>query len=252
MRSGPTALAVAVLLAGCSSSAPRSGKPNGADPGAITVYAAASLTGAFTTLKNQFRARHPGARITLTFGASSELSTQIDQGAPADVFASASEKNMRALGAIAVTPTDFAANTLEIAVPPNNPARIAALSDLAKSDVKVAVCDPTVPCGAVAATVFKNANVTVRPTATEADVKATLAVVESGEVDAGLVYVTDVRAAGAKVKGVPIDPSVNASTTYPIAVLQHAKNAALAKTFVDYVLSPDGAATLAADGFSRP
>ncbi len=253
-------MAAVALVAACSSSGSKGssnsaagGSTSAAGPsGSITVYAAASLTEAFDTIKDTFVAAHPGVKITITYGASSDLSTQISQGAPVDVFASASEKNMESLGASALSPTDFASNTLEIAVPPSNPAKIAAVTDLANSGVKVAVCDPAVPCGVVAATVFKNAKITVHPKATEADVKSTLAVVESGEVDAGLVYVTDVRAAGAKVKGIPIAAAVNARTTYPIAALKDAKNTTLAKAFVDYVLSAAGSSVLTADGFSRP
>src|SRR5262249_51754065 len=152
--------------------------------------------------------------------ASSDLSTQIGQGAPVDVFASASKTNMDDLGGQAVHPTDFVTNTLEIAVPPGNPAHVQSVTDLAKPSVEVAVCDPAVPCGAVAVEVFKNAGITVHPKASLADVKSTLAAVESGEVDAGLVYVTDVRAAGKQVQGVEIPSDVNARTTYPIAVLK--------------------------------
>jgi molybdate transport system substrate-binding protein len=180
------------------------------------------------------------------------LQTQITQGAPVDVFASASEKNMAALGDQAVKPTDFVKNTLEIAVPPCNPAHVSSLNDLARPNVKVAVCDAAVPCGAVAAEVFANAKIAVHPTASLADVKSTLAAVESGEVDAGLVYVTDVRAAGDKVKGVEIPSDVNSSTTYPIAVLKGAKNAALAQAWVSYVLSSAGRDVLTGDGFALP
>jgi molybdate transport system substrate-binding protein len=235
-----------------TSSGPTGGAAGGSVTGAIAVDAAASLTEAFDTIKRQFVAAHPGVTITLDYGASSDLATQISQGAPVDVFASASKKNMTALGRAAVNPTDFVSNTLEIAVPPSNPAGITTVGDLATSGVKVAVCDPAVPCGAVAAQVFSNAKITVHPKASLADVKSTLAAVESGEVDAGLVYVTDVRAAGAKVKGVPIAGDVNASTTYPIATLKDAKNPTLAKAFVDYVLSSAGRTVLTADGFSRP
>ena len=244
-------IAVAVAtLAACSSSKPSN--TNGKLSGSITVDAASSLTEAFTTLKTQFESAHPGTTITFDFGASSDLSTQIDQGAPVDVFASASETNMQSLGSSALNPTDFVSNTLEIAVPPSNPAHIHSITDLAKSGVKVAVCDPTVPCGVVAATVFKNAKITVHPTASLADVKSTLAAVESGEVDAGLVYVTDVRSAGSKVVGVPIPANIDATTTYPIAVLKNAKNPALARAFVAYVLSAAGRGVLTADGFLRP
>ncbi|MGI8677370.1 MAG: molybdate ABC transporter substrate-binding protein [Jatrophihabitans sp.] len=222
--------------------------------GTITVLAAASLTGAFTTIKAQFEAKYPGVTVVFDFGASSELSTQIDQGKPADVFASASTKNMAAVtkAGNAPSPTNFVKNTLEIAVPPKNPGTITSVNDLAKSGVKVAVCDAAVPCGVVAQKVFDNAKITVKPVARPQDVKATLALVESGEVDAGLVYVTDVRAAGAKVKGVVIPANVNASTTYPIATLAKSANPKTAAMFVDFVLSPAGQAVLKADGFSQP
>jgi molybdate transport system substrate-binding protein len=156
------------------------------------------------------------------------------------------------VGSAAINPTNFVTNTLEIAVPPNNPAGIHSIDDLAKSGVKVAVCDPEVPCGAVAQDVFKNAGITVHPAASLADVKTTLAAVESGEVDAGVVYVTDVRAAGNKVKGVAIADDVNSTTTYPIAVLKDAKDPDLAKAWVDFVLSPTGRQVLTADGFGKP
>jgi molybdate transport system substrate-binding protein len=244
-----------VLAGSCSSSSGQdAGGRTGASSlrGTITVYAASSLTEAFDTIKSRFTAAHPGAKVTITYGASSDLATQIAQGAPVDVFASAAEKNMRTLRASAVHPVDFVSNTLEIAVPPGNPAHIATVRDLAKPGVKVAACDPAVPCGAVAARVFKNANVTVRPAATEADVKSTHAAVLSNEVDAGLVYVTDVRSAGSKVEGVPIAADLNAKTTYPIATIKGSKYAALARAFVAYVRSAAGQQVLTADGFSRP
>jgi molybdate transport system substrate-binding protein len=242
-------VAAAVLLVACSSSGSGGGKKAS---GTITVDAAASLTEAFTTLKGQFEKARPGATVKITYGASSELATQIQQGAPVDVFASASEKNMQQLGGQAVHPTDFVRNTLEIAVPPGNPAHVTGVADLARPGVKVAVCDPAVPCGVVAKQVFTNARITVKPSASLADVKSTLAAVESGEVDAGLVYVTDVRSAGAKVTGVTIPASVNASTTYPIATITSAQNRELAQAWVDYVLSAAGRAVLQADGFELP
>lgn len=253
--------ALAALMAGCSSSGsgagggsagPGTSSGSAALKGSITVYAASSLTEAFNTIKDQFTAAHPGTSITITFGASSDLSTQISQGAPADVFASAAEKNMQSLGSTAVQPADFVSNTAEIAVPPNNPAHITSVQDLAKAGVKVALCDPAVPCGVVAAQVFKNANITVHPTATEANVAATLAAVTSNEVDAGVVYITDVRGAGNKVKGVVIPTDLNAKTTYPIATIKGSKNASLAQAFVAYVRSAAGQQVLTADGFANP
>jgi molybdate transport system substrate-binding protein len=241
--------AVFVVLAACSSSASGGGRKGS---GAITVDAASSLTEAFTTLKARFEKAHDGTTVKIIYGASSALATQIQQGAPVDVFASASEKNMEQLGSQAVHPTDFVKNTLQIAVPPNNPAHLTGVADLAKSGVKVAVCDPAVPCGAAAKQVFTNAKVTVKPAASLADVKSTLAAVESGEVDAGLVYVTDVRSAGSKVKGIAIPAAVNASTTYPIATIKSAKNPDLARAWVDYVLSAAGRKVLQAAGFTLP
>lgn len=252
MKRAVGVFAVLAAIAGCSSSHSDDRSGGSGLSGSIHVDAASSLTEAFDTLKGQFQAAHPGTKIDIVYGASSDLSTQISQGAPVDVFAPASETNMNDLGSQAIQPTDFVTNTLEIAVPPSNPAHIQSVQDLAKPGVKVAVCDPAVPCGAVATEVFKNAGITVHPAAQLADVKTTVAAVESGEVDAGLVYVTDVRAAGDKVKGVQIARDVNATTTYPIAVLKDSKNAALARAFVAYVLSDHGRKVLTADGFGKP
>ena len=258
--------ALLLLVAGCSSSGggggssttPSAGGSSAASSassaltGTITVDAAASLTEAFGTIATAFEKANPGTTVKVNYGASSDLSTQIGQGAPVDVFASASTKNMTSLGAKAVSPTNFVSNTAEIAVPPSNPGKITSVQDLARSGVKVAVCDPAVPCGVIAASVFTNAKITVKPVAREADVKHTLAIVESNEADAGIVYVTDVRSAGSKVKGIAIPDSVNASTVYPIAPLAASKNAPLAKAFVAYVLSAAGKTVLTADGFKNP
>ena len=180
--------------------------------------------------------------MVFDFGPSSGLAEQIGNGAPADVFASASPTNMATVvqGGDAKTPQDFAKNSAEIAVPPDNPAGITQLRDLAKPGVKVAVCQPQVPCGKVAAEVFAKAGLTVKPVTEEVDVKSTLAKVTLGEVDAGVVYVTDVQAAGDKVKGIEIPPAQNASTTYPIATITHSKHEKEAKEFVDLVLSDAG------------
>ena len=192
--------------------------------------------------------------MTFSFAGSSALATQITSGAPADVFASASAKNMETVVAAgaASDPQMFAANVMEIAVPPANPGKVTGVDSLASADVKTALCQPQVPCGATAAKVFANAKVTVKPVTLEPDVKSVLSKVQLGEVDAGMVYVTDVLAAGDKVKGVEIPADVNASTSYPIATLTKSANAAAAAAFVDYVLSPDGAAVLAAAGFQQP
>jgi molybdate transport system substrate-binding protein len=222
--------------------------------GTITVFAASSLKEAFTTLGANFEAAHPGVKVTFSFAASSALSTQITQGAPADVFASASGTTMAQVVATgkAAGSKNFVKNVMEIAVPPANPGGVAALADLAKPTVKVALCQPQVPCGSTAAKVFASANITVRPVTLEPDVKSVLGKVTLGEVDAGVVYVTDVRAAGTTVKGIPIPAAVNASTTYPIAPLTGSANAAVAQAFVDYVLSAPGIAVLTGDGFEQP
>ena len=246
----------AVAAAGCSSSSssPSSSSSSAPATGTITVFAAASLTGAFTQLGKQFEAAHKGDTVKFSFGPSSGLATQLTSGAPADVFASASPKTMQEVvsAGTASGPQDFAKNIAEVAVPSNNPAKVTSVKDLAKSSVKVALCQPQVPCGAVAAEVFKNAGITVKPVTLQPDVKSVLTQVETGNVDAGLVYVTDVLAAGSKVKGVAIPASENASTLYPIATISSSKHTSIAQAFVAYVLSPAGQQVLAAAGFQKP
>jgi molybdate transport system substrate-binding protein len=244
-----------VALGGCQAAPQAEPPPTPSGPrGAITVLAASSLAEAFSTLGRQFEAAHPGSKVTLGFGPSSGLATQIGQGAPADVFAAASTTTMRQVldASAATTATTFARNILEIAVPKDNPAKVSTLADLARPGVRVALCAPQVPCGAAATTVLANAQLTVRPVTVEEDVKATLTKVRLGEVDAGIVYVTDVRAAAGTVTGIAIPAAVNAPTAYPIAALTASRNPALAGAFVDAVLSPAGQRVLAAAGFAPP
>jgi molybdate transport system substrate-binding protein len=249
----------AVAAAGCSSGTPTSspstsGAGSASTTGTITVFAAASLMGSFTQLGTQFDAAHPGDTVKFSFGPSSGLATEITSGAPADVFASAAPTNMDTVVSAgdASSPQDFAKNTAEVAVPANNPGNVSSLADLSKSSVKVALCQPQVPCGVVAGEVFKNAGITVTPVTLQPDVKSVLTQVELGSVDAGVVYVTDVMAAGAKVKGVVIPAKDNASTLYPIATINSSKEKAIAQAFVAYVLSPAGQQVLAAAGFQKP
>lgn len=252
--------ATAVLVAGCGSSgssgAGSSGSASGTGDltGTITVLAAASLQGSFTTISKQFEKAHPGTTVKLSFGGSSALASSIVSGSPADVFASASTKNMTTVtkAGDANDPTDFASNTMEIAVPPSNPGKVTKLSDLTKSSVKVALCQAEVPCGATAQKIFTKTDLTVKPVTQEADVKSVLSKVQLGEVDAGMVYVTDVKAAGSKVKGVSIPTAQNSSTAYPIATLKDSKNSAVATAFMQYVLSAKGRTALKAAGFSDP
>jgi molybdate transport system substrate-binding protein len=246
-----------VAAAGCSSSTtspPAGGSSPKSATGTITVFAAASLTETFTQLGKQFQSAHPGDTVKFSFGPSSGLATQITSGAPADVFASASPTNMQQVVSAgdASNPQNFAKNTMEVAVPPNNPAKVTSVNDLAKHSVKVALCQPQVPCGKVAAEVFQNAGITVKPVTLQPDVKSVLTQVETGNVDAGMVYVTDVMAAGSKVKGVTIAANDNASTLYPIATVSSSKEKSIASAFVAYVLSPAGQSVLTAAGFEKP
>jgi len=210
--------------------------------------------GTFTQLGKQFDAAHPGDTVKFSFGPSSGLATEITSGAPADVFASAAPANMDTVVSAgdASSPKDFAKNTAEIAVPPSNPGNVSSVKDLANPSVKVALCQPQVPCGVVASEVFKNVGITVKPVTLQPDVKSTLTQVELGSVDAGVVYVTDVMAAGAKVKGVVIPASDNASTLYPIATISSSKHKSVAQAFVAYVMSPTGQKVLSAAGFQQP
>jgi molybdate transport system substrate-binding protein len=261
-RIGAVILAVALAgaaAAGCSSGS--SSRASGASlksdtsaSGTITVFAAASLQGAFTTLGKQFEAAHPGTTVKFSFGASSSLADQITSGSPADVFASASPKNMDQVvkAGDASNPVTFAKNVMEVAVPPSNPAHVTSVSNLASSSVKTAFCQPQVPCGVTAQKVFSNAKISVKPVTLQPDVKSVLTQVELDNVDAGMVYVTDVKAAGSKVKGIPIPASENASTAYPIATINSSKNKATAQAFAAYVASPAGQNVLAGDGFEKP
>lgn len=241
------------LLAGCGAA----DTPGGGESrvtGSIRVFAAASLTGSFTRLARDFESEHSGTDVQLSFGASSDLATQIDNGAPADVFASASPVNMRQVvhAGQAAHPVDFARNTMEVAVPRANPGHVQGLADLARDGVKVALCQPQVPCGAVARQVLATAGLTVHPVTEEVDVTSVLTKVTIGEVDAGIVYMTDVRAAGNEVRGIRIPESVNATTSYPIATLRASRNRATAAAFVALVKSARGQRVLASAGFEKP
>jgi molybdate transport system substrate-binding protein len=250
------------LLAGCGGSSTPAGVSSPAASGAgsgsaqtLTVFAAASLKGTFTTLGQQFESAHPGTKVAFSFAGSSDLVTQLQQGAPADVFASADAANMaKATGdnLVAGTPVNFATNTLEIAVPPDNPAKVTSFGDLTKPGVKVVVCAAQVPCGAAAAKIEKATNTDIKPVSEENAVTDVLGKVESGEADAGLVYVTDVKGAGDKVKGIAFEESKQAVNTYPIAALTASKNAELAGQFVQLVTGSAGQQVLSAAGFAKP
>ncbi len=250
-------LGAALALTGCggSSSSPTtaSSATTKASMGSITVLAASSLSGAFTTLGKAFEAQHPGSTVTFSFAASSELATQVSQGAPADVFASASPATMTQVKAEVVgSPVTFVRNTLQIAVPAGNPAKVTGLADFARPQLKIALCAAEVPCGAAAANAFAAAKITPKPDTLEPDAKATLAKVVLGEVDAALVYRTDVLSAGSKVIGIDFPEAAQAINDYPIAVLTNAKNPSGAAAFVALVTSAAGAKVLSAAGFTLP
>ncbi len=243
------ALTAAALAAGCgSTAAPR-------PPGEVVVFAAASLTEVFTALGEEFEAAHPGTAVTLNFAGRSALAQQIVQGAPVDVFAAASPATMRVVvdaGSVTAAPTVFARNKLQIAVPTGNPAGITGLADFADDARTVALCAAQVPCGAAAGKAFAAAGVTPKPDTLEQDVKAALTKVRLGEVDAALVYETDVKAAGAEVDGIPFPEAEQAINDYPIAPTAGAPNPDGAAAFIAFALSEKGRAALAAAGFTVP
>ncbi len=221
----------------------------------LNVYAAASLKDTFTDLGQRFEADRDEVEVVFNFGGSSDLVAQIQQGAPADVFASADEKNMAKLAAddlIAGEAESFASNTLQIAVPPTNPAHVTSLKDLASPDVDVVVCAPEVPCGSAATQVADAAKLTFHTVSEEQSVTDVLNKVTTGQAEAGLVYVTDVKAAGAKVKGITIPASENAANVYPIAAVKTSKHATEARVFANLVLSSVGQDVLRNAGFAKP
>lgn len=250
-------LATLLLLSACTGSSPADPDPDPAAGtpavgGAITVLAAASLTEVFSRLGSEFEAAHAGTSVTFSFGSSATLATQIAQGAPADVFASASPATMATVRGQVDDPVDFATNTLQIAVPRGNPGRVDGLADFADPDLRIAVCAQQVPCGAAAVQVFAAAGVTPRPDTYESDVKAALRKVVSDEVDAALVYRTDVLAARSRVEGIDVPEAAKAPNRYPIAALRQSRNPATAAAFVTYVRSARGEQALREAGFGRP
>jgi len=246
---------VAVLAAttACGGSDPAPAEA-GADglSGELVVFAAASLTESFTQIGDDFESEHPGVTVTFNFAGSSTLAQQISEGAPADVFASASPATMALVtdaGNGDGTPTTFARNQLVIAVPAGNPAGITGLADLTDPDLKVALCAEQVPCGTASQTALAAAGIALTPVTFEQDVRATLTKVTLGEVDAALVYQTDV-AVTEDVAGIAFPESDSAINDYPVIVLREAPNRAAAEAFVDYVLSGDGQSVLAEAGFA--
>ena len=255
---------LALALAGCSGAAARSDEAAASGSagassgdrvsGTVDVFAAASLTDAFGEIAGLFEQQHPDAAVTLNLGGSSALAAQIVAGAPADVFAAASPRTMQTVvdAGAASGPVVFARNALEIAVPVGNPGDVTGLPDFADAQRTIALCAPEVPCGAAAEQVLAAAGVTPAPDTLEQDVRAALAKVRLGEVDAALVYRTDVLAAGDEVTGVPFPEAEDAVSDYPVVVLEEAPDAAAARAFVTLVLGPEGQGVLADAGFVLP
>jgi molybdate transport system substrate-binding protein len=252
MRNRVVLLVAAVLLAACGGNAGNGSTSPKALSGTVNVFAAASLTDAFNALGASFQGANSGVTLKFNFAGTPTLVTQIEQGAPADVFASADTTNMDKLngdGFTAGTSHVFARNKLEIVVAPGNPRGITGLADLAKPGVIYISAAPTVPAGKYALQALNKAGVTVTPKSLETDVKSVVSKIELGEADAGIVYTTDITAAGSKVAGVSIPDADNVIATYPIAMVKGSPNATAANAFIAFVLSATGQAKLQSFGF---
>jgi molybdate transport system substrate-binding protein len=245
-------LAVVALLAMLALMVSSCGTASDASAGqsrALSVFAASSLTDAFTRLGSDFTAAHPDVKVDFNFAGSNDLVTQVQQGAPADVLATADTTSMDKVGDLTGQSTAFAANKLIIAVAPGNPEHITGLADLARKDLKVVLAAPEVPAGKYAEEALAKAGVTVEPVSLEVSVKGVVTKVSLGEADAGIVYVTDVAAANGKLEGVAIPDGQNVIATYPIATLSDGEHPDDAEAFIDLVLSAEGQKVLADYGF---
>lgn len=253
VRPRPVLVSVVAVLGLTAASC---GSQDDPDPDPIVVvFAAASLTAAFTEIGDAFEAEQPGTTLRFNFAASSQLATQIGEGAPADVFASADLNSMNRLtddGENATEPVVFATNRAEIIVAPGNPKGITGVADLADDDLILVLCAPQAPCGEYAAQIFDNAGVTVAPKSLEENVNAVVTKVTLDEADAGIVYATDVIAAGDDASGVEIAAGINVVAEYPIAVTTDARNVDGGLAFIDFVLGRVGREILESYGFVVP
>ena len=244
-RRSAVAIALAVTAAACGAEGSTANAP--ADE--VMVFAASSLRDAFSAIGRRFEAEQ-GVSAAFNFLSSSDLASQIEQGARADVFASADEANMQKVidsGYTEAEPVVFARNTLEIVVPAGNPARIRGLDDLEADDLVISICNDECPAGAYAREIFDKAGVRVEADSLETEVKGVVTRVAIGEADAGIVYKTDVQAAEDDVEGIDIPADINVVAEYPIAALRN--DSAVATGFVDYVLSDEGRTVLRKHGF---
>jgi molybdate transport system substrate-binding protein len=263
-RMAAVAAVLSLAVAGCSSSnessSPTSTSAAGSSTsstggGKLLVFAAASLKKSFTEIGEQFKTDNPGSDVEFNFAGSSDLVTQLTQGAPGDVFASADTKNMdKAAQAdlLAGDPVNFASNTLTIVTGPGNPKKVASFKDLAQPGLAVVVCAPQVPCGSATEKVEQATGVKLNPVSEESQVTDVLNKVTTGEADAGVVYVTDAQGAGDKVTAVTFPESAEAVNTYPIAVLKQSKLQELAGKFIDLVTGEAGQKVLNSAGFAKP
>jgi molybdate transport system substrate-binding protein len=247
-------LAVILLVAGLGSLLTACGGSAGGSSGSaatvtINVFAASSLTDAFTKLGAQFTSSHPGVKVVFNFAGSQSLVAQIEQGAPADVLASADGATMDKVKDLVGDVQTFAANKLEIVVPLGDPQHIRGLADLARGDVKVVLAASQVPAGKYAAQVLAAQHVTVKPVSLEDSVKGVVTKISLGEADAGIAYVTDVAAAKGQVDGVKIPDSQNVIATYPIAAVKASEHQTQAQAFIDLVVSSQGQQFLHGYGF---
>jgi len=223
--------------------------------GDITVFAAASLTESFKEIGAAFTKANPGAEATFSFDASSALVQQITQGAPADLFASADTANMDKLtmpGLNGTAPVVFATNLLAVIVAKGNPKGITGVADLANTDLRLVICAAEVPCGKYANQIFTTAGVTVNPVSLEQNVKGVATKVTAGEADAGIVYTTDVIAAGGKADAVAIPANINVIAKYPIASVKTSTKTDVDAAFITFLAGTDGQAILAKYGFGQP
>lgn len=255
-----TLLVGSLAMSGCGSrTAPEAGTAApaaGSESAAVQLHvlAAASLRKSFTEIGKSFESTHAGTTVEFTFAGSSDLVTQLTQGAPADVLATADSANMdKAWKAHSViNPVDFASNTLTIVVAPGNPKGIAGFADLTRPGLDVVVCAPQVPCGSATARASKETGVHLNPVSEESSVTDVLNKVIAGQADAGLVYVTDAKAAGDKVATVTFPEALSIVNTYPIAVSANSRNPERAHQFIETVTGDVGHKILAAAGFSAP
>lgn len=252
MRTASSFLLAAVLAGALTGCSPDQESSTAKD--SIVVFAAASLKQSFTDIGHRFEKDNPGAAVEFSFAGSSDLVTQLTQGAAADVFASADTASMdkaQHAGLLAQPPVNFASNTLTIAVAPGNPKRINSFRDLTNSALSVVVCAPQVPCGFATQRVEQAANVHLKPVSEESSVAEVLSKVTTGQADAGLVYVTDVLGSNGRAEAVSFPESEGVVNIYPIATLTQSKNALLAGKFVEMVSGSVGEEMLAKAGFGK-